>query len=202
MNSFYGRMFLNKKPVLTAKENFLHLGCGSYKIPGWINADFYHGMKFWKKYPNKPDWMLDLRYPLKCDDCVWDGVFSEHTLEHLYPLHALNLLKELLRTIKKSCWLRIAVPDLRKYVEYYYGNKNNPVFKDRWPTGCEAIRSLTQSNSHLSVWDSNLLGRFLQEAGFVNINVVAFKKGTDTRLLEEHEERMWETLYIEAQKPC
>lgn len=198
--SLYGRIFLNKKPRLTDNLNLLHLGCSHNKFVGWVNADFYQGVKFWKKYPNKPDWTLDLRYPLNCDSDYWDGIFTEHTLEHLLPLHVLNLLKEILRTLKPGCWLRVSVPDLGKYVDYYSGKKSHENFK-RWPTGAEAIRSLTQNWGHLSVWDSELLGNFLHEAGFVNTRKVNFSEGTDKRIIKDNEKRRWESLYMEAQKP-
>lgn len=199
--SFLGRCFFSRKPSLKLENNYLHLGSGSNKIDDWINADFF-ALKFWnwQKYPNKPDWMLDLRYPLNCDDNVWDGVFSEHTLEHLYPVHALQLLKELNRTMKSEAWLRISVPDLSKYVSYYQGKPVDEKFTTNWQTGCEAIRDTTQNYAHLSVWDSELMRRFLQEAGFINIQQVSFKKGTDNRLLHDKIDRKWESLYMEAQK--
>lgn len=198
--SLYGRIFLNNKPRLSDNLNLLHLGCGYNKFAGWVNADFYRGLKFWKKYPNKPDWMLNLKYPFQCDDNVWDGVFTEHTLEHLLPLHVLNSLKEILRTLKPGCWLRVSVPDLRKYVDYYCGRKSHEKFK-QWPTGAEAIRALMQNWGHRSVWDSELLGLFLREAGFVNIRKVEFGKGIDKRIIKDSEARSWESLYMEAQKP-
>ena len=197
--SLYGRLLLNEKPTLNNSINLLNLGCGLNRIDGWVNADFYSGIKFWKKNINRPDWMLDLRYPLNCDANVWDGIFSEHTLEHLYPNQVLNLLRELYRTLKFKAWIRISVPDLAKYVDYYCGKKTNFTFK-RWPTGCEAIRSLTQNWLHLSVWDSKLLSRFLKEAGFKNIQDVEFRKGSDYKLLRDSENRRWESLYMEAQK--
>jgi len=197
--SLYGRLVLNKKPAFNGNK-LLNLGCGSIRFnKGWVNADFYSGIKFWKKHKNRPDWMLDLRYPLNCDDNVWDGVFSEHTLEHLYPNQAMSLLKELYRTMKEGAWLRITVPDLKKYVDYYCNKQVNETFK-KWPTGCEAIRSLTQNWIHLSVWDNKLLSRFLKEAGFMNIQEVKFRKGTEPKLFKDNEERSWESLYMEAQK--
>jgi len=198
--SFYGRMFLNKKPKTVNNLNLLHLGCGQIRFIGWVNADFYYGIRFWKRYPNKPEWMLDLRYSLNCDINYWDGVFTEHVLEHLLPLHALHLLKEILRTLKPGRWLRISVPDLGKYVDYYYRKKSHESFK-RWPTGAEAIRSLTQNWGHLSVWDSKLLRNFLYKAGFVNIRKVNFLEGTDKKIIKDSKERAWKSLYMEAQKP-
>jgi predicted SAM-dependent methyltransferase len=197
--SLYGRLVLNKKPTLINGNNLLNLGCGLNKFTGWVNADFYSGIKFWKRHKNRPDWILDLRYPLNCDDNVWDGVFSEHTLEHLYPNQALSLLKELYRTMKEGAWLRISVPDLSKFVDYYCGKQANETFK-RWSTGCEAIRSLTQNWIHLSVWDSKLLSRFLREAAFMNVQEVRFREGSDSKLFKDNEGRRWESLYMEAQK--
>lgn len=71
------------------------MGCGHNKFVGWINADFYKGPKFWKKYPNKPDWMSDLRYLLNCDSNYWDGVFTEHTLKHLLLLHVKSFKRDI-----------------------------------------------------------------------------------------------------------
>lgn len=201
--SLYGRLFLQRRMTLKHDKSnppLLHLGCGSTHFGSWINADFFGGVKPWKKYDYKPDWMLDLRYPLNCDDDLWDGVFTEHTLEHLYPIEVLNLLKELNRTMKPGAWLRITVPDLQQYVNYYCGEEVHEKFL-QWPTGCEAIRALTQNYGHLSVWDSNLLSRVLEEAGFTNIQEVSFRQGTDKRLLKDREERAWGTLYMESQKP-
>jgi predicted SAM-dependent methyltransferase len=194
--SLYGRLLLNSKLKLKSGErNLLNLGCGKTQFKNWVNADF-----FVVKNNNKPDWMLDLRFPLNCDDNVWDGVFTEHTIEHLYPDQALQLLQELYRTMKPGAWLRVTVPDLRKYVSYYCGQEVNEKF-NQWETGCEAIRTLTQDYIHLSVWDSELLGNCLKSSGFVNIKEVSFNEGTDILLLKDKEERAWETLYMEAQKP-
>lgn len=199
--SLCGRLFLQKRISLKKSGiQLLHLGCGRSIFDGWTNADFFVGLKPWKKYENKPEWMLDLRFPLNCDDNIWDGVFTEHTLEHLYPVQVLNLLRELNRTMKPGAWLRVTVPDLKQYIDYYCGNEVHEMFL-QWKTGCEAIWSLTQNYGHLSVWDRDLLTRVLTEAGFVKIKEVSFGQGTDERLIKDQEGRNWETLYMECQKP-
>ena len=196
--SYWGRLFLNQPPpVVNPMVNLLNLGCGNQLFDGWVNADFFE-IKFWKN--SKRIWMLDLRYPLNCKDNYWDGVFTEHTLEHLRFHHAFNLLKEVLRTLKPKCWLRISVPDLKKYVDFYSGVKTQENFHN-YSTGAEAISSLTQNFGHLSLWDSELLERTLCEVGFVNVRQTDFAEGTDGRLLKNKEGRKWESLYMEAQKP-
>lgn len=201
IKSLYGRLLLNSKPKLKDNtKNFLNLGSGRNKFDNWINADFFKGLNFLKTSRNRPDWMLDLRFPLNCDSNVWDGVFTEHTLEHLYPDQSLQLLKELNRTMKPGAWLRVTVPDLKKYVKFYCGEEVHEKF-NKWQTGCEAIRTLTQDHGHLALWDNELLTRFLKEAGFINVKEVSFMQGSDTLLLKDQESRAWETLYMEAQKP-
>jgi predicted SAM-dependent methyltransferase len=191
--SLYGRIFLNRKPPTAQLEKkLLNLGCSSCKFQGWVNADFFNAK-------GAVDWMLDLRYPLNCCDNVWDGVFTGHTLEHLYPNQVMQLLKELFRTMKPGAWLRISVPDLRKYVIHYYGQSTSQEFS-KFRTGCEAIRNLTQDYSHVSVWDSELLKIFLGEAGFLNIREVSIHESSDPSLLQDRQDRDWESLYMEAQK--
>ena len=144
---------------------------------------------------------LDLKYPINCDDNIIDGVYSGHTLEHLTPLEALNLLGEIYRVLKPGSWLRINVPDLEMCVNFYIGKKPNNYF-DMYNSGCECIHELTQDSGHLSVWDKELLGRTLKNVGFINVKVVKFgKEGTDKRLIIEESVREWCTLVMEAQKP-
>ena len=199
MISFFGRLFMGSKPPLhTDKPNLLNVGCAVTTFSDWINADFFRFNILTGKKMAQLDWMLDLRYPLNCLSNVWDGVFCEHTIEHLYPLHVFNFLQELHRTMKPGAWLRLSVPDLEKYVSYYSGDVPHENYY-QWSTGCEAICYLTQNYHHKSVWDANLLGRYLETAGFKNVARTGFRKGTDERLLKDREARMWETLYMEAQ---
>ena len=201
LTGLFSRTFFQRKPgIRKGEKNLLHLGCGKTKFEGWVNADFFGGFKPWKRYDHKPDWMLDLRFPLNCANDIWAGVFTEHTIEHLRPAHAQNLLDELNRTLKPGAWIRITVPDLKKYINYYKGDEVHERFL-KWQTGCEAIGSLTQDHGHLSVWDSTLLSRYLANAGFINMKEVAFMQGTEKLLLKDRQDREWETLYMEAQKP-
>ena len=208
--SWYGR-HIQKRNIKIEKEKFkeprlLDLGVGANYKENWIDADFFHGfrLKFWKKYPLPPrknNLELDLKYPINCDDNIIDGVYSGHTLEHLTPLEALNLLGEIYIVLKPGSWLRINVPDLEMCVNFYIGKKPNNYF-DMYNSGCECIHELTQDSGHLSVWDKELLGRTLKNVGFINVKVVKFgKEGTDKRLIIEESVREWCTLVMEAQKP-
>jgi predicted SAM-dependent methyltransferase len=197
--SFLYRHFFNRKPKPSKTgKNYLNLGCGLLRYENFINADFYFRFS-WLKKPYFPDWLLDLRYPLKCYDNFWDGVFTQHAFEHLYPAEVKVLLKELFRTMKNGAYIRISVPDLEKYVDYYNGNLPDKKFK-QWQTGAEAIRSLTQNYEHISCWDTELLSRLLKEIGFKNIKKMNFNESSDTMLAKDSEDHRFESLYLEAQK--
>lgn len=215
ITSWVGRTFLKKRTKIIPKgklqeSSLLDLGVGDNYNNDWINADFFKvpelkRLKFWKKYPSrpKPDLILDLRYPIKCPDSCVDGIYCGHTLEHLYPYDAINLLREIFRILKPYCWLRINVPDIEKYVNFYINkNKNRTPEFSQFKTGCEAISVVTQNYGHHSAWDKVLLTKALKYVGFINIKKVKFgKEGADKRLIKEDEVRRWETLVIEAQKP-
>lgn len=197
LTSRWGRLLLARNPpVVDPSVQLLNLGCGGNRLPGWVNADFYV-LRFWRA--PRQLWMIDLRYRLRCPDNYWDGVFCEHTLEHLFPHDVHKILCELLRTLKPKAWLRIVVPDLAQYVDFYSDKAVSSRFS-QWPTGAEAIHSLTQQHGHQSVWDAGLLKRAFGQAGYKQVRQVAFMEGSDNRLFQDTADRKWESLYMEAQK--
>jgi len=158
-------------------------------------------IKFWKKKKNKIDWIVDLRYPLPCDDEFFDGIFTEHTIEHLYPEEAINLLRECFRILKKGGCIRITVPDLDKYIAFC--NDPNSVteeFRKRFKFSAEAIHHLTQDNFHRSVWNYDILEKVLYDVGFKDVRKCKFGEGYDKNLILDLADREFETLYVEALK--
>ncbi len=199
--SWLGRHFQKRKSrIIAGKEPLLlDIGVGTNFIQGWTHVDFFtFRIKFWKTYTNLAEVQTDLRYPLNCHDDIVDGVYSGHTLEHLYPNHAYFLIAEIYRILKPGGWLRINVPDLEIAIDYYMGKNNvfNYTFK------AEAIANLTQNSGHHSVWNEELLKYALETSGFVKIKKVEFGiEGTDKRLIKENKVRKFESIAIEAQKP-
>jgi len=201
--SWFGRHFKKQKSKIIpgTAPLLVDLGAGENYREEWVHVDFYTlHIKFWKKYKKrKPDIETDLRYPLNCPDNVVDGIYTSHTIEHLYPDQAYRLLYEIFRVLKPACWVRIGVPDLKKCVDFYNGKKM-PGFAYNYKA--EAISNYTQNWGHHSAWDAELLSKALELIGFINIKEVEFgKEGIDKRLIKEEEVRKFETLVIEAQKP-
>jgi predicted SAM-dependent methyltransferase len=200
--SFCFRAVGRDRPSLYEGQNFLNLGCGPNDVPGMVNADFFGSIRWWRNQ-RKLEWNLDLRYPLNCEDCVFDGVFSEHVLEHLYVDEVSALLPELFRVMKNGAVMRISVPDLEKYVAFYLGTleeEDCSSFKDMFNSGASAIRNITQNYLHRSVWDFEELKLFLEKAGFTEIERRRYRESADVKLCLDQETRAWESLYVEARK--
>ena len=86
----------------------LNLGCGDFKIDGWINVD---------KYDNfNPDVVHDLeQFPWPFDDDAAEEVLLNHVLEHLGQDTDvfLGIMKELYRVCRAGAAVRIHVPHPR-----------------------------------------------------------------------------------------
>jgi predicted SAM-dependent methyltransferase len=188
LRSWIGRTFTKARP---AKNPYLHIGCGVNVQQGFENLDvhFYRGARGVIGH--------DLRYPLPFPDGTFNGAYSEHALEHLYPDQAIRLLREIRRVLKPGAVFRCGVPDLEKYVNYYVGKPVDGEFA-KFRSGCEAIWSLTQNWGHLSVWDAAMLTGTLREVGFASAQQATYREGHNPDLLLDQSERRWETLYVEA----
>lgn len=203
LKSSIGGFLFDNKPKLRQEKNYLNLGCGGNILPGLINADFFCGYKFWNRNIPKLEWTLDFRKPLNCPDEAFDGIYSEHTLEHLYPQQVGSLLKELFRILKKGAYIRISVPDIEKYIDYYTENTkdlNAKAFEKKFKTKCQAIINVTQKYKHVSVWDFEEMKSYLESAGFKSPTKRKFRDSEDPNLNLDIAAREYESLYVEAQK--
>ena len=191
IEGYIGKIIYNKFPPKKDAVNLLNLGCGDCHFSKWVNADYYRFSDTVRKKNRKfPDWMLDAASEWKCNSDYWDGIYTEHTLEHLNYLGVINALQESYRTLKSSAWIRIVLPGLEQFLDLYKSYSK-----------AEILAKLTQTFGHISVWDEELLCELLQEIGFVAVKVVSFGEGTDKRLIKDLEERASESLYVEAKKP-
>jgi predicted SAM-dependent methyltransferase len=181
-----GRLLFNHRPP--TKSRLLHLGSGGTYLDNFVNADFYY-LRYlpFVQQTFKTDWLHDFRRPLNCPDSHWEGVFSEHTLEHLHYGDCLALFKELRRTMQRGAWLRICVPDACSVLDKPQG------------TLAESIYHLAQNWGHVSTWDFELMAHVLRDAGFETIHHVSYMCGADARLLCDTQTRREGSLYVEAQ---
>lgn len=200
-------LLYRRRPPQTSR--LLNLGCGDCLYSGWVNADRFRAgywiLQFGGVLNGKyrlPDWFLDAGSPWKCDDDHWEGIYTEHMLEHLSYREAVAVMREMLRTLQPGGWARIILPDLQRFVDFYNGDTTSSEFVDRFAYGAEALSFLTQNFGHISLWDGRLLEAVLTEVGFVNVRVVSYGEGSDARLVKDSPNRQWESVYVEAQKPA
>lgn len=195
-----GDAFFRRSPPPIGEPRLLNLGCGPHIFEGWVNADDYAFKRQLRERAFRPNWRLDITRPWKCPSSHWDGIFTEHVLEHVTYSEAIGVMRECLRTLKTGAWLRVSVPDVRTYVELYEGRLARPEF-DPIPHPAVGISFLTQMHLHRSAWDADLMARVLTELGFADAQPASFGVGADPRLVRDDPDKAHESLYVEARKP-
>lgn len=172
----------------------LQIGSGLNPLPAFENLDFYFAHRGQAKHVGH-----DLREQLPYADNSFEGVYSEHTLEHMYPAEAIALIREVYRVLKPGGIFRCSVPNLARFVAFYNG-EDVPTQFNTFSSGCEAMWNLTQNHGHRSVWDADMMQRQMLEAGFASAEERAYREGSDARLLVDQDYRAWESLYVESVK--
>jgi predicted SAM-dependent methyltransferase len=203
--SLLGRAFARRLRIDPARTNYMDLGAGDDEIGDFVAVDFF---------TNGKAYGADLRYPLLIDANVFDGIFTEHTLEHLTYVEVSRLLSECFRILKPGARIRVIVPDLSIFAARYAGD--DEAWFSEWeqevlaPRGralgskMEALSFVTQEYGHRSAWDFDTMRGFLARAGFDQIRQCGLREGVDPRLLRDRtdRDRAMVSLYVEAIKPA
>lgn len=210
LRSWLGRTFTGELKLDKEQTNLINLGCGLFIFPGFINIDFY--------FDPGIDFGADLRYPLRIESNSTDGIFCEHTMEHLTYKQNEQLFRECHRILKPGATLRILVPDVSLFI-INYANGNKEWFKKwedimmvrsedperakrRISTPMEAISFVTQEYLHVACWDFETMKHYLEKNGFRDVKRTAHRQGEQQNLLMdcEDEGRMHVSLFLEAKK--
>ena len=195
-----GNLLFKRSPPTKGTPRLLNLGCGPLIYAGWCNADDF-AFKRWLREKNfRPEWRLDITKSWKCENDFWDGIFCQHVIEHVRYSQAIFVLEECFRTLKPCAWIRISVPSLAKYIDYYEGRKQDANFF-RFSPKALSLSYMAQMHYHKSIWDGELMTVALGEIGFVNVREVSFGEGTDRNIIQDQSDKALESLYVEAQKP-
>jgi len=103
----------------------LDLGAGDKKQAGWISVDFgtferktLHKLEHQQRVEIKPDVTADLR-ALPFPDDYADEARAIHVIEHFYPWHAEDAVREWVRVIKPGGQLAIECPCLDKVMKLW-----------------------------------------------------------------------------------
>jgi len=162
-------------PELWPSPLRLHLGCGRFKKPGFLNIDANEDVK--------PDYLFDVAK----EPWPWTGVErieTYHLIEHLSQRDGKTLLEKSFAALKHDGTIAIECPDLRGVVEKYLNNERNII---------HIFGNQTNPfQHHLWGYTQESLCRLLTEIGF---KVTMAGPGTDYHTKTEP------CLRVEAKKP-
>jgi predicted SAM-dependent methyltransferase len=198
------RPFQLKRKDLLGRR-YLDIGCGQNYHEGFIHLDY-----LW--HPGV-DVCWDIAKGIPFDDHFFQGIFSQHCLEHFSLVEGLAHLREMRRVLNPGGTLRIIVPDgelyLRTYMEQIKG-LGEPIFPYQENDTLLGLRSPILSVNrlfyvdraspfgHRTIYDFDLLKKLLQKAGFSHVTQCQFAQGRDQKLLVDSPSRKAESLYVEG----
>lgn len=161
----------------------LHIGCGSVKLDGWINADL----------TPRAQLIVNICRPLPFPADFLDRIHSEHVLEHVTYDCGVRFLREARRVLSPGGVIRIAMPDLDDLIEGYRCNWRRFDWVN-WPqhsfieTRAQMLNIAFRWWGHQYLYNREELARALAAAGFSQFRFVeplvsefADLKGLETR---------------------
>lgn len=160
---------------------FLEVGTSKIRGKNWQFID----MK-----PHPQGITHDMRKPLDfINDNTYDGIYTEHFIEHVEKNEGINVFKEFLRILKPNGKLRVVWPKM-EIVDYFRSEKDlskdklvklyshQALVESKWaPPGCEHMRiqdqcaeaMLFQNGEHKYLWYVNEMIDTLKELGYNNV---------------------------------
>jgi predicted SAM-dependent methyltransferase len=185
------------------RDVLVNIGCGPFGREGWINLDLFAAPGVTMR--------VDARWGVPLADGAAKGIHVEHYFEHLEPTtERPRFLAECRRCLQPGGILRIVVPDMRKYIEAYLApgwdvlngvgcGSDRP--QDTFATKIEALNHVfVQDGEHYGGFDAEYLRRTLEQAGFEDIEEVAWRSGRFPGGAIDREQHASYSLYMEARR--
>jgi predicted SAM-dependent methyltransferase len=155
----------------------LHVGCGKFILPDWINVDL-------QRAPGV-DYVSDVRSGVRFRDLSY--VYAEHFLEHLTEPEGAKFLRDCRRALRESGVLRVSTPNLDWVMTTHYSvNERDPARKRRQ---CRAINRAFHGWDHRFLYNDATLEHALRTSGFAEVTFHEYGESSDPELrgLEKHE---------------
>ena len=137
----------------------LNLGCGTSKIPGFINIDCEESVK--------PDIVHDFtKVTLPYPSGSVDQICLFHTIEHISRFHHINIFNEIFRVLKTGAPFWMSYPE---FSECYKRWSTNHLGDKKFWEACMFGRQLYPSDFHVVPMHTPDLKIVLEDCGFTSI---------------------------------
>tara|TARA_B100000579_G_C22834894_1_gene858139 strand:+ start:851 stop:1447 length:597 start_codon:yes stop_codon:yes gene_type:complete len=190
-------------------KKFLHVGCGSQSKDNTtevFNSSEWNEVRLDIDESVKPDIVASMQDMHMIKDGEYDGLYSSHNIEHLYPHEVEGTLKEFFRVLSDDGEMFITCPDLMviakeiiegRFAKTLYESPAGPIAPIDMLFGHRS--SVAAGNTHMAhrcAFTIDLLGGLIRNCGFnsvigalinTNIYVIALKK---EKLEEEAGQRL------------
>lgn len=156
--------------LATKAGRVLHVGCGGEALPEYLSQ--YEEVKLDIDPQFKPDFLADITE--MGDIGQYDGLFSSHILEHLYPHQLQQALSECRRVLVDDGFFIAFVPDLqdvRPTEETVYVSPSGPVCGLDMFYGFRKWLKEMPYMAHHNGFVQGTLAAALETAGFRNVIV-------------------------------
>ena len=172
----------------------LQIGAGVSNKPGWLNTDIE---------PSAGQAYLDATQRFPLPDRSFQYVYSEHVIEHLTYEEGLVMLKESYRILAPGGEVRIATPNLIKFVELFGSAKTKEIqdfikMKHEWGVWPQTsdpesymLNQQLREWGHQFVYSPKLLRGRLETVGFSNIREFHVSESDKPELRNLEERAKW-----------
>ncbi|RYU91611.1 methyltransferase domain-containing protein [Mucilaginibacter terrigena] len=191
------------KKITNAANISLNVGCGPFGHDGWVNVDLM-ALK-------NVSFTYDTRKHLPFKDNTVERIRVEHFFEHIdKSFEAPFFLEECKRVMKPGAVLRIAVPDVEKFINAYYLNdevswKALGYDINNLPNGFDTKIAILnhifrQDGEHKYAYDWEAMHFLLTKHGFKNITRQQYRQSLDEQLIEDQFNHSNHSLYVDCVK--
>ena len=185
-------------------KSILDIGCGPK-----INEDVVSLDYVWRP---GVDVVCDVTRGIPFPSQSFEGIFSEHCLEHIPFISTDKVLAECYRLLKPGGNVRIVVPDGELYLRGYIKSleadsaKTLPYADGDGFEGLYSpilsVNRIFRESGHLFIYDYEMFRMLLERNGFKDVKKEGLMSGRMESLLRDSPEREVESLYVEATKPA